>query len=53
MELPPNDLKHALREGRPRIGLWSQLTSPIAVEGIDGLFIGPGNLAARFTPRRG
>jgi 4-hydroxy-2-oxoheptanedioate aldolase len=32
MDLPPNDLKRAFREGRSRIGLWSQLTSPIAVE---------------------
>jgi len=36
MALPPNDLKRALREGRPRIGLWSQLTSPIAVEILAG-----------------
>jgi 4-hydroxy-2-oxoheptanedioate aldolase len=32
MELPPNELKRALREGRPQIGLWSQLTSPVAAE---------------------
>jgi 4-hydroxy-2-oxoheptanedioate aldolase len=32
MELPPNELKRAFREGRARIGLWSQLTSPVAVE---------------------
>jgi 4-hydroxy-2-oxoheptanedioate aldolase len=32
MELPPNELKHAFREGRPQIGLWSQLTSPVAAE---------------------
>jgi 4-hydroxy-2-oxoheptanedioate aldolase len=32
MELPPNALKRAFREGRRQIGLWSQLTSPIAIE---------------------
>lgn len=32
MELPPNDLKRAFREGRSQIGLWTQLTSPIAAE---------------------
>jgi 4-hydroxy-2-oxoheptanedioate aldolase len=32
MELPPNGLKRAFREGRAQIGLWSQLTSPIAAE---------------------
>jgi 4-hydroxy-2-oxoheptanedioate aldolase len=32
MELPPNELKRAFREGRPQIGLWSQLTSPVAAE---------------------
>lgn len=32
MELPPNQLKRAFREGRPQIGLWTQLTSPIAAE---------------------
>jgi 4-hydroxy-2-oxoheptanedioate aldolase len=32
MDLPANDFKRALREGRPRIGFWTQLTSPIAVE---------------------
>ena len=48
MELPPDDLKRALREGRPRISLWSQLTSPIAVE----ILARQGEaLAARFTPR--
>jgi 4-hydroxy-2-oxoheptanedioate aldolase len=36
MELPPNDLKRAFREGRTRIGLWSQLTSPIAMEILAG-----------------
>jgi len=32
MELPPNALKRAFRAGRPQIGLWSQLTSPVAAE---------------------
>ena len=50
MDLPPNDLKRAVREGRPRIGLWSQLTSPIAVE----ILARQGEaLAARFTRRQG
>jgi 4-hydroxy-2-oxoheptanedioate aldolase len=36
MELPANPLKRALREGRPQVGLWSQLTSPTAVEVLAG-----------------
>jgi 4-hydroxy-2-oxoheptanedioate aldolase len=36
MQLPVNGLKQALREGRPRIGLWSQLASPIAAEVLGG-----------------
>jgi 4-hydroxy-2-oxoheptanedioate aldolase len=32
MDLPANPLKRALHEGRTQIGLWSQLTSPTAVE---------------------
>jgi 4-hydroxy-2-oxoheptanedioate aldolase len=36
MELPPNPLKRALREGRPQIGLWSQLASHIVVEVLAG-----------------
>jgi 4-hydroxy-2-oxoheptanedioate aldolase len=36
MELPANPLKRALREGRPQIGLWSQLASPTAVELLAG-----------------
>jgi 4-hydroxy-2-oxoheptanedioate aldolase len=44
MELPPNALTRAFREGRPQIGLWSQLTSPVAAEilsrsGVDFLVI--------------
>jgi 4-hydroxy-2-oxoheptanedioate aldolase len=44
MELPPNALKRAFREGRPQIGLWSQLTSPVVAEilsrsGFDFLII--------------
>jgi 4-hydroxy-2-oxoheptanedioate aldolase len=44
MELPPNALRRAFREGRPQIGLWSQLTSPVAAEilsrsGVDFLVI--------------
>jgi len=50
MDLPPNDLKRALCEGRLRIGLWSQLTSPIAVEILARQSQA---LAARFTPRQG
>jgi 4-hydroxy-2-oxoheptanedioate aldolase len=36
MELPANPLKRALREGRPQIGLWSELASPTAVEVLAG-----------------
>ena len=36
MDLPANPLKRAFREGRPQIGLWSQLTSPTAVELLAG-----------------
>ena len=44
MDLPPNRLKRAFREGRAQIGLWSQLTSPVAAEilsrsGLDFLVI--------------
>jgi 4-hydroxy-2-oxoheptanedioate aldolase len=36
LELPANPLKRALREGRPQIGLWSQLASATAVEVLAG-----------------
>lgn len=32
MDLPINHFKRALREGRPQIGLWSHLSSPISAE---------------------
>lgn len=32
MDLPINHFKRALREGRPQIGLWSHLCSPISTE---------------------
>jgi 4-hydroxy-2-oxoheptanedioate aldolase len=32
MDLPPNQLTRAFRDGRAQIGLWSQLTSPVAAE---------------------
>ena len=32
MELPVNKFKRALREGRPQIGMWSSLSSPIVAE---------------------
>lgn len=32
MDLPINHFKRALREGRPQIGLWSHLSSPISTE---------------------
>jgi len=48
MELLSHDLKRALREGRPQIGLWSRLTSPIAVEVLARQSEA---LAARFTRR--
>jgi 4-hydroxy-2-oxoheptanedioate aldolase len=35
-ELPVNRLKHALREGRRQIGVWSSLSSHITVEVIAG-----------------
>jgi len=50
MELPPHDLTRALREGRPQIGLWSRLTSPIAVEILARQSEA---LAAKFTRRQG
>jgi 4-hydroxy-2-oxoheptanedioate aldolase len=34
--LPINHLKRALREGRPQIGFWTQLASPIAAEVLAG-----------------
>ena len=34
MNFPPNAFKHALRAGKPLIGLWSSLCSNIAVEAI-------------------
>jgi 4-hydroxy-2-oxoheptanedioate aldolase len=36
MDLPVNPMKRALRDGRPQIGLWSQLASPIATEVVAG-----------------
>ena len=36
MDLPINQLKRALRDGRPQIGLWSMLSSHITVEVIAG-----------------
>jgi 4-hydroxy-2-oxoheptanedioate aldolase len=36
MELPKNGFKHALRAGRPQIGLWSSLSSNYSVEVIAG-----------------
>ncbi len=36
MELPHNALKHAIREGRSQIGLWSSLSSNYTVEVIAG-----------------
>jgi len=35
-DIPMNQLKRALREGRPQIGLWSSLSSHITVEVIAG-----------------
>jgi len=34
--MPVNRLKRALREGRPQIGLWSTLASPVAAEIVAG-----------------
>lgn len=36
MDIPRNQLKRALREGRPQIGLWSSLSSHVTVEVIAG-----------------
>ena len=36
MELPHNAFKHAIREGRQQIGLWSSLSSNYTVEVIAG-----------------
>jgi 4-hydroxy-2-oxoheptanedioate aldolase len=36
MDTPVNSLKHALRAGRPQIGLWSTLSSPVSVEVVAG-----------------
>jgi 4-hydroxy-2-oxoheptanedioate aldolase len=36
MELPRNDFKHALKAGKPQIGLWSSLSSNYTVEAIAG-----------------
>jgi 4-hydroxy-2-oxoheptanedioate aldolase len=36
MDLPANRFKRALAEGRPQIGLWCTLSSPIAVEVVAG-----------------
>src|SRR5581483_4370217 len=44
MDLPRNNFKHAIAEGRPQIGLWCSLCSNIAIEivshsGFDWLLI--------------
>lgn len=44
MDLPTNEFKRAIREGRPQIGLWSSLCSSLSVEviassGFDWLLI--------------
>jgi 4-hydroxy-2-oxoheptanedioate aldolase len=36
IDVPTNQLKRALREGRPQIGLWSSLASHITVEVVAG-----------------
>src|SRR5204862_7090104 len=36
MELPRNAFKHALKAGKPQIGLWSSLSSSYTVEVIAG-----------------
>ena len=36
MDIPINELKRALREGRPQVGLWSSLSSHITVEVVAG-----------------
>jgi len=58
VELPVNRFKKALKDGKPQIGIWSSLSSQetrksvanldaiAATEGVDGIFIGPNDLAA-------
>lgn len=36
MDLPRNDFKHALREGRQQLGLWCTLSSAFAIEVVAG-----------------
>jgi 4-hydroxy-2-oxoheptanedioate aldolase len=36
MDMPPNPLKRALREGRPQIGLWCSIPSHITIEIVAG-----------------
>src|SRR3954471_7230336 len=36
MELPVNEFRRAIREGRPQIGLWSSLCSNLSIEAIAG-----------------
>ncbi|HMJ65997.1 MAG TPA: HpcH/HpaI aldolase/citrate lyase family protein [Candidatus Binatia bacterium] len=36
VQLPTNTFKHAIREGRPQIGLWTSLCSNVAAEVIGG-----------------
>src|SRR5688572_28580393 len=36
MELPPNEFKRAIRDGRPQIGLWASLCSHVSIEVIAG-----------------
>ena len=36
MLIPANLFKHALKEGRAQIGLWSGMTDPYAVEAVAG-----------------
>ena len=36
MELPVNNFKRALKEGKPQIGIWSSLSSHIVAEVLAG-----------------
>ncbi len=49
MDLPVNQFKRALREGRPQIGLWSVLADAAVVE----LLGGAGGLAGSGLPSAG
>lgn len=50
MELPTNQFKHAIKAGKPQIGIWSSLCSNISAVGSDLVMLARGAdaLAAQF-----